>query len=378
MARCGFFRFSGCAVFVAFGTMLEAQTPTGPTAYSLTVHYEIAGPEAITKIYKLGPKVLVDRTVPPSETYGNWNSTHSRILINLETKQSLRWNPVDASAPCVRSTFRSEDHPEWRDPFVDASDLGTTDMKQVGTATILGFRTRILQSTDDRDFPAKVWVDPETGLVLKAMFISPDSDKGKTIVEVTDVSLKPPLPSVFDVPAQCDAFQVIPETAKQPEGNSEQAGALGKFAWKATVGPASKEACSMRFRVLGRGLTEWNTAMTSGIQVAVDLSAATEPAPHYSVRLDDKGHATFSGGELHEIAPDGSSGIYHLDNVPDRFVIDVEFGRSGSASAMVYRQCFAPQSVLQYTTSVDDLQNGGTWEWVKPGLYPGLYPNDQH
>jgi hypothetical protein len=50
-------------------------------------------------------------------------------------------------------------------------------------------------------------------------------------------------------------------------------------------------------------------------------------------------------------------------------VIDVEFGRNGSAAAKIYRQCFEPQTLLQYSTFPDDIQKGGIWEWVKPGMY---------
>lgn len=70
--------------------------------------------------------------------------------------------------------------------------------------------------------------------------------------------------------------------------------------------------------------------------------------------------------------------MYRIDNVPEQFVIDVEFGYNGSAAAKVYRQCFEPQTVLQYVATLDSIESGGTWEWVKPGMYPGLYPKTQH
>ena len=130
----------------------------------------------------------------------------------------------------------------------------------------------------------------------------------------------------------------------------------------------------MLFRVMGLSGKDWNTPITKGIQVAVDLAVASESAPHYGARLDETGHAIFSGGQLHEIQQEASSGMYRVDNVPEQFVIDVEFGRNGSAAARVYRQCSEPQTVLQYHAFPEDIQKGGMWEWVKPGLYPGLYP----
>ena len=77
---------------------------------------------------------------------------------------------------------------------------------------------------------------------------------------------------------------------------------------------------------------------------------------------------------MHQLAPEGSSGLYRIDNVPDEFVIDVEFGRNGSAAAKIYRHCFGPRTLLEYATFPDDIQKGGVWEWVKPGRDP----NDPH
>ncbi len=378
MARRGRLIFLAVTVAATLAAALPAQKPVEPMAYAVTMQYQAVGPKALTTTYRLGQKVVVDRTVPPEEAYGNFGRTHTRTLLNFETRRSLRWDPLDPSAPCVRSNFLPDDTNVWDNPFVSASDLASTDMKQVGTATLHGISAKVLQSTDDRLLAAKLWVDPRTGLILKTQFISPQTGSGRAYAEVTDFSLNAPPASIFQVPAQCDAFPVIPKTAKAPEGWPAPEGPLGIYAWNAVVGPASKNSCTMLFRVVGMGGKEWNTPMTSGIQVAVDLAATNESDPHYSARLDDKGQATFSGGELHEIEPEGTSGMYRIDNVPEQFVIDVEFGNNGSAAAKIYRQCFEPQSVLQYAAFPSNIEAGGTWEWVKPGMYPGLYPKTQH
>lgn len=114
----------------------------------------------------------------------------------------------------------------------------------------------------------------------------------------------------------------------------------------------------MFFRVVEMGASK---PVTGGIQVAADLEATTEPPAHYSFRLDDQGHAVFSGGQLHEITPEGTNGLYRIDNVPEEFVIAVEFGRSGTAAAKIYRRCYVPETLLEYATFPDSIEQGGAW-----------------
>jgi hypothetical protein len=77
---------------------------------------------------------------------------------------------------------------------------------------------------------------------------------------------------------------------------------------------------------------------------------------------------------LHQLAPEGSSGLYRIDNVPDEFVIDAEFGWNGSAAAKIYRHCLGPRTLLEYVAVPEAIHMGGGWEWVKPGRDP----NDPH
>jgi hypothetical protein len=369
------FRILSCSAFciapALFSATVKAQAPVEPAGYTLTVHEQIDGPRAVTTTYRRGSKVLVDKTARLGEIEDNSQRAHIRTLFDLETKQSISWDPVDLSVPCERSDFTADD---WEDPFAGADALADPEMRHAGKATIHGFATTILESTDDRILAIREWVDPRTGLILKAELFSPEMGKTKPLSEVTDASLTAPPASTFEVPARCSVFAIVPETRKQPGSGSRETGSLGKWTWNAMIGPASKDSCTMLFRVLGLGGKDWNTPITKGIQVAVDLAVSTESAPNYGARLDENGHATFSGGQLHEIAPEGSSGMYRVDSVPKQFVIDIEFGWNGSAAAKVYRQCSEPQTVLQYHSFPEDIQKGGMWEWVKPGLYPKTKP----
>ena len=369
MVQRNFIRFAACIAMAAYQLVQGAQAPEEPSAYTVSVQH-LSGNGAVVTAYRLGPQVLVDYTGDPSNSS---QETHKRMLLNLETKLRLTWDRVDASVPCVRSNFTPEDRhgDDLQDPFIGGAALASKNAKQLGTETIHGIATRILETIDDPNFAIRMWVDPGTGLVLRARFVSPALGLGRPWFEVTQVSFEPPPASLFDVPSQCHAFPVVPQTAAAPEGWPAPSGPIGEYAWNGLVGPASKESCTMLFRVVGVGT---HKPLTRGLQVAADLAVATEPSPHYTVHLDEQGHATFSGGQLHELAPEGSSGLYRIDRVPDEFVIDVEFGRNGSAAAKIYRHCFEPQTLLEYAAFPDDIQKGGVWEWVKPGIYPN-YPH---
>ena len=372
MVELNFIRLPAWAAMAACQLVLGAQVaqvPEEPSAYTVSVQH-LSGNGAVVTAYRLGPQVLVDYTGDPSNANPG---SHMRMLLNLETKVRLTWDRVDASVPCVRSNFTPEDRhrDDIQDPFMGGAALASNKDKQLRTETIHGIATRIVETTGDPNFAIRMWVDPRTGLVLRAKLVSPAQGLERPWFEVTRVSFEPPPASIFAVPSQCDAFPVVPKTEEAPEGGIASSGSMGEYAWDALVGPASEGACTMLFRVVGSGSLK---PLTRGFQVAVDLAAATEPSPHYSVRLDGQGHATFSGGQLHELAPEGSSGLYRIDNVADEFVIDVEFGWNGSAAAKVYRHCFAPQTVLEYVAVPEAIHMGGAWQWVKPGRDPD-YPH---
>jgi hypothetical protein len=338
------------------GFLLQAQTE--PMAYTVTSSLGDLQPQAVTTHYRLGRQVLVDQFIPAGEIDGG-QATRRRTLYNLDSKLSLWWNPSDAAAPCVRSSFVADD---WSDPFQSLPGKTDDENKYVGTERVLGFEAEVFESTDKEGLDFKSWVDPKTGLVLKAELIS--GHKGRTVYQVTKVDLAAPPSSIFEVPSSCSTFRLTPETEKLPGGRSRE-GQLGKFAWNGVVGPPTQDHCEMLLRVRSAGQSV--ETGTNGIEVAVDRSA-TDPLPGYSVRLTDQGHAVFSGGELHEIVA-GADGLFRLEDVPDEFVIDVEFGKKGSASARIYRHCFAPRTILEYSVDMDDIKMGGTWEWVKPGMY---------
>ena len=84
------------------------------------------------------------------------------------------------------------------------------------------------------------------------------------------------------------------------------------------------------------------------------------------------GSVTFSGGGLHEITSQIRNGMVRIDNPPAYFNLSVNLIKPGSGSGMglIYRQCFAPTTVLLYVMKDPDNPSAGAdWLWAKAGKY---------
>jgi hypothetical protein len=209
-------------------------------------------------------------------------------------------------------------------------------------------------------------VDAKTGLVLKAQ-VSEVGAAPRTIIEVKDVSFTPPPASVFAIPANCAAEAAAPPPPTEAEPIAALTGGNPREFVKAIYGPGSKNSCTMVFRVVKAGSME---SISSGFQVAVDLDVATEPTPSYIIGMSPDGNATFSGGGLHEVTSRMLNGVLRIDDVPAQFYLETAFGNAGSSSTLIYRQCFAPQTVLlDVVKNPAKLSDGGEFLWVKSGKY---------
>jgi len=177
---------------------LPAQTAVEPTAYSVTVQFQATG-TAQRKTQRLGSLILVDQTAEPSAP--------QRILYNLSTRQSLSWNPDDLSGPCEHKPFLPQ---EWLDPFAGGPDLAMKNVHHAGVQTIHGIAADILETSEHPDSTFRVWVDPRTGLMLKAELVSKKLGQTIPFFEVTEISLTPPPQSIFRIPARCSGTQTSP------------------------------------------------------------------------------------------------------------------------------------------------------------------------
>ncbi len=321
----------------------------------------MAGPVTVTQTYRLGSKVVVNERTPAPVVGGAMNI---RTFYDLKTMEKFTWDPVNKPVACVKAAFSGD----WGDPFTGAGDLDKPGITQLGMENLNGFTARIVESAPGPSGQIKAWVDTKTNMVVKAQLIQPGAAP-ITMTEVTGLSLAPPPPSVFAIPADCAAASPASSESIRPPGEAgeiaELTGGNGQDYLNGIYGPGSKNSCTMVFRVVHAQTLE---PIRGGFQVAVDLNVATEPSPSYSIGVSRDGHATFKGGGLHEIVSQGGNGEYRVANIPAQFAMDIEFGDPGSATANLYRQCFAPQTTLLYVVkNPAKISDGGDWLWVKSG-----------
>jgi len=337
-----------------------------PIAYTVTTKKPMVSPGTVTITYRLGKKVLVDESTSPQEVSGS-HIIRSKTFFDLDKKESIMWDPANPAAPCVVGSFSKD----WGDPFGGAASLTGPKATQIGSAIVNGFTTSVLDAPNQGG-STRVWVDAQTGLVVKAERVPLAGDPIQ-LMEVTAVSLAAPPASVFEVPSRCGEGGA--ETSVQPAASGTAAAGADAIAAltgensrdfvSATTGPASPKSCGMVFRIVKAGSLE---PVNGAYQVAADLKLETEKNPHYNIGQSADGRATFSGGALQEIAPEGNTGVFRVANLPEQFEIDVEFGDAGSAATKIYRQCFAPQTVLLFVArDPTNLSAGGGWMWAKSG-----------
>ena len=359
-------RVRGVAVYIinlvllaSGGLTLRAQAPVAPTAYTVTVVNSIFGPGQLMKTSRLGSKVFVDMV--SAANANDPQAAHVHTLYDLERHRNMSWSWPDSSAGCSNGTFSGD----CGDPFGSIDELAGQAAKQVGSETILGFAVRIVEASV-QGATIRAWVDSRTGLVLKAQ-LSQAGAAPRTIIEVKDVSLTPPPASIFAVPANCAAEAAAPPPPTEEDKLAALTGGNAQDFVEAIYGPGSKDSCTVLFRVVKAGSME---PITGGFQVAVDMSLANEGRPSYTIGLSREGRATFSGGGLREVTSQIHNGVLRLDNVPDHFDLETAFGNGGSGSALIYKQCFAPQTVLLYLIkNPDQLSDGAEFLWVKSGKY---------
>ncbi len=352
--------YAWVALAVSCRLSFPAQAPIAPTAYTVTLINSIFGPGEWMKTSRSGSKVLVEQTSADKAT--DPTAAHAMTLYDLDRHTSVTWSTGNAAGGCGTGTFSGD----WGDPFASASDMTGGNAKQVGTETLHGITANVLEVSAGDAGTARAWIDPKTGLLLKAQ-MTPPSGAPKTIVEVTDFSFAAPPDSVFAVPAACAAAAAAPPPPTEEQKIAELTGDDGRNFVKAIYGPGSTDACTVLYRVVKAGTME---PIASGYQVAVDLEVANEPNPSYKMGADAHGHWTFSGGGLHEIASETQDGIYRIDHAPARFNLETAFGSEGDTQSLVYLRCYAPQTVLllivKNPASVTD---GTELLWVKSGKY---------
>jgi hypothetical protein len=351
-------------LFICFAGLapLAAIHAQPPTAYTVTQSGSMAGPAVETTIYRSGAKALVDTATTPT---GGARPSHHRTLYDLQAHTSVTWNLADSAEACGAATFSGD----WGDPFsVSAqitSEIMSKGAKETGAETVNGFATKLFEASIPEG-KAKVWMEPKSGLAIKAQLI-PATGAPLTLIETKGYIPGAPAPGIFAIPAACKAAAaaVPPPAPAEKERIAALTGGSPDDFVNATSPPASQDSCSVLFRVVRAGTMQ---PVTSGLQLAIDPSVDMEHLPHYEFGVGAQWK--FSGGGLRDVTSQLRNGVLRLDNPKPNFYMDAAFGQSGDSSAFVYKHCFGPQTVLLFVVkNPAKLSDGGEWLYVKSGKY---------
>jgi hypothetical protein len=342
---------------LAAAACLAAQTP--PTAYTIT---ESGGPPgATTTIYRSGSKALMVSNTPAQ---GATPASRTFSLYDLAKGINYTWNPDDTAVPCSAGTFSGD----WGDPFAGTAelegDIAKGDLKPAGSETINGIATQVYAGTT-QGANVKAWIDMKDGLVIRVQVSSPGA-AAMTMVNVTRASFVTPAASLFALPASCAGVKPPPSAADliAAETGDDPANYVNGM-----YGPGSKNSCSVVLRVVN---AKTMTPITH-IQVVIDTAVFPDNAPpSYTMGVADDGATTYSGGHVMEITNRVHNGVVRLGLPPEHFMlgINIPLPHHGGSIGLVYRQCFAPTTVL-----LDVVKDYGQDDqsqdllWVKAGKY---------
>lgn len=343
-----------------FAPQLRAQYAPPPDAYTVTEVNAMFGPAVTMQVYRDGSKALVDSS---HEALPGGQASHLRTLYDLATHRNFTWDLLNSSVPCGGGTFQGD----WGDPFALSAEMNADLAKQhaapVGGASLNGIATKVY-ATDSPQGQVKAWIDEKYGLVVK-LTMGPKTGQPQTMIEVKQLSLGKPAASLFALPPACAGTAKAPQPPTEAEQIAAATGGDAKDYANAIMPPASKNSCSMLFKVVRAGSLE---VVTGGYQVAIDTTVNVEHPAHYVMGVAPGGRSTFSGGGLHEVTGQLRNGVVRVDNVPAQFDMELTFGKGGANSALIYRQCYAPETTLLLVVkNPDKLSDGARWLWVKSG-----------
>ncbi|MGC1187747.1 MAG: hypothetical protein WA871_10175 [Candidatus Acidiferrales bacterium] len=343
----GFFVIAGAAP-------LRAQYAPAPETYTVTETNAMFGPSETMKVYRDGSKAVVD--IMPPATPGS-GVTPVRTLYDLQAHTSISWDPTISAAQCGQGTFSGD----WGDPFAGsadmAADLKKQGAKKTGAESIDGFSTDVYEATDATShITFTAWIDTKYGLVVKLQ------SAGKTLTEITQLIVAPPAASLFALPAACSNLPpMVSEPDRIAAETNSKAGDYVDAGMPSDQPPTT--SCTAVFKVVQAG-----TMKPVAIHYAIGLDLDQNSNGGYNVDVGLAGTAKFSGGAIKDVSTQIHNGVLRIPNVPKHFYMDVEFGDAGSASGLLYRQCFGAETTLVLVLkNPDKLSDGADWLWSKTG-----------
>ena len=352
-------RVSACLCALGCALLLNAQTP--PTAYTITQSIGTAG--ATSTVYRSGAKALVDFIQPAQ---AGTPASRSYNFYDLTAGTNTSWNPDASPIQCSVATFTGD----WGDPFSMTADVNAGiakgELKPAGTETIDGISAQIYAGTT-QGVDLRAWLDQKDSLVMRLQMGGPNTPP-MTMVDVIKVSFTPPPASRFDVPAACAGLKPPPTAAELIAAETGDSGAN----WVSAIyGPGSTNSCSIVVRVVAaKTMAPINRKFQAAIDTTYDQNNPTPP--HYEFGVGNDGTSTYSGGGLHEITDQIHNGMLRIDNPPAYFMfgVNIPTPNHGADVGLIYRQCFAPVTML-YDVIKDPSNpaDGGDWLYAKSGEY---------
>lgn len=346
----------------------RAQTPAAPQQYSITQVVSMFGPVQNMQIYRDGMKAVIEQSSPAPQPGGPPN--HTRSLYDLKEGTSITWDLSSSNAGCSKGNFSGD----WGDPFTSSAELSDELSKSqatdLGAETVNGLQAKVQQATTDEGV-FKVWLDPKTGLILKLQMTPKTGGPATILSEVKQISLAKPAASEFILPPSCAAVASAPRVPTEEERFAAETGDNAYNLTNANIAPPSQNSCT----VLIRPVQAVTMQPITGFQVAIDRNYNMDHPPSYNFGIGVDGHMTFAGGSIQELTSQVRNGVLRVDNPPSVFDIEVGFGKAGSISAVVYRKCAAPQTVLLCVIkNAAKVSDGYDWIWVKSGKFSTVPP----
>jgi len=185
---------------------LPGQSPQ-PQAYSVTavgmgtVESMFTGKESTLKIFRNGPKELIDTAIAPWEA--NPKGIHSINLFDLQTHKVYMRNVTLGT--CSWMSYVSAEMPNY-DPIAASasSDFGKLNPDVAKPEVINGIPARVAKVSGPPGQPtARVWIAEKGKFIVKVEMTPPDGKPIK-MLEVKQVSFTPPLESYFTMPSNCE------------------------------------------------------------------------------------------------------------------------------------------------------------------------------
>jgi len=347
---------------IAVLSLAHAQTP--PTAYTITQALQ-GGEDGTMTIYRNGSQVVFEyrHAAKPDGT----PASHSLSFYDLTAGVSHTWDPSINPPSCSVGKFSGD----WGDPFASTAELTAAiakgDLKPAGPETIGGIPTKVYAGVS-QGTNLKVWLDEKDGLVIRLAFGAPGAAM-QNMVDIRSVTFAPPPASLFTMPAYCASVKPPPTPA---ELIADETGDSGDNFVNGLYGPGSTNSCSIVIRVVA---AKTMAPVTRPWQFAIDTTFNQDHPSPYTFGVGNDGTSTFSGGSIHEISNQIHNDMLRIDNPPATFykAMNVKQPGRGTEAGMIYRQCFAPVTMLYYVMKDPaDIGKGADWLYAKAGKYAAV------